>query len=120
MTADVLNAGLQPAAARLIAGAESKAVLTPDNSPPELIAWCVATVYGDARDVIGTACDVRSQLQKASGNNVIEDDMQGTDVCDHAGCLTAPGQGQGGLLTSMFTWITMREPGRQSGSARFG
>ena len=83
MTADVLNAGLQPAAARLIAGAESKAVLTPDNSPPFVAEWCVATVYGNASTVVGTACDVRSQLQKASGNNFIEDDMQGTDTAKH-------------------------------------
>jgi hypothetical protein len=99
MTADVLNAGLPPAAARLMARADSKAVLTAANSPDEMTSWCVATVYGDARDVIGTGCDVRTVLQAAPQNNVIEDEMQGMDVCDHAGCLTQPGQGQGGLLT---------------------
>ncbi len=80
MTADVLNAGLPPAAARLMARADSKAVLTPDNTAPFVAEWCVGTIFGNHETVVGTACDVRRKLQAAPQNNFIEDHMQGTDT----------------------------------------
>ena len=75
---DVVNAGLPSSSAQQISRFYHKVTAASSNAPI-VTSWCVDTVYGNNKVIIGNACDVRYKLQEQTGNNYIADDMQGTD-----------------------------------------
>ena len=92
VTSDLAGAGLPTRAAALLAAQDAKMTrgkqlrYTPDATSPgghgHMSSWCIATLYGAKKSAVSTGCDVRTVLQRQSGNNFIADDMSAQATCN--------------------------------------